>query len=30
MRADNLFAGEHIRLTAIEPGDLPAIAALVP
>jgi RimJ/RimL family protein N-acetyltransferase len=26
MRAENLFAGEHVRLTAIEPGDLPAVA----
>jgi RimJ/RimL family protein N-acetyltransferase len=26
MRAGNLFVGEHVRLTAIEPGDLPAVA----
>ena len=26
MRAANLFAGERVRLTAIEPGDLPAVA----
>jgi RimJ/RimL family protein N-acetyltransferase len=26
MKPGNLFAGEHVRLTAIEPGDLPAMA----
>jgi RimJ/RimL family protein N-acetyltransferase len=26
VRAGNLFVGEHVRLTAIEPGDLPAMA----
>jgi RimJ/RimL family protein N-acetyltransferase len=25
MKPGNLFAGEHVRLTAIEPGDLPAM-----